>query len=652
MPDWSYRTAFRPLLFRLPPTLGRDLCLGVVGTLARLPLGGKIIDLLGHMGPDPRLRRTVLGITFPSPVGLGAGIDVRARAPRALARFGFGFLEFGPVTREPISGPREAERRAEQQALWYPDPPPNIGARALAQALAEVGPLPLPLMARLAVPPGTPPERATDDCRAMAEAMAPHVQVFALATLLNAIAESWPTERWREHVRAVRAAAPSAALLLVVPPDFGAAKADELLGPALAEGVGGVAVAGGVAADGGRLIGGPAREPGEAQVRRLRQRWGGSLVIVGSGGVHQPEEALRLLEAGAELVAIDSGLVYGGPGLPKRVNEALLYAGGGDPAAAVPALRPAQQTWFWTMLLGAGMALGSALALAVAATRVVLPYDEQFVGLTRDELRAVNPRLLAFMTHDRVALAGTMVTIGVLYTQLSLFGVRRGRHWAAVAVFASAFAGFGTFFLFLGFGYFDPFHAFVTAILFQFLLLALHSDLPPPAPLPPPNLRDDRRWRLSQWGQLLFVIHGATLVVAGLVISTIGCTEVFVPEDLDFMQTTAAALSAAGPRLVPLVAHDRATFGGMLVSSGLLLLLSSLWGFRQGERWLWWAFLTSALPAYAAAIGVHLAVGYTSVMHLAPAFAGLALFAAALALSYPYLCAGDVAAREWRERGA
>ena len=40
-------------------------------------------------------------------------------------------------------------------------------------------------------------------------------------------------------------------------------------------------------------------------------------------------------------------------------------------------------------------------------------------------------------------------------------------------ILTSAFAGFGSFFLFLGFGYFDPFHAFVTAILFSFLLLAL-----------------------------------------------------------------------------------------------------------------------------------------------------------------------------------
>jgi hypothetical protein len=121
-------------------------------------------------------------------------------------------------------------------------------------------------------------------------------------------------------------------------------------------------------------------------------------------------------------------------------------------------------------------------------------------------------------------------------------------------------------------------------------------------------------------------------------ISFVGVTQVFVPEDLEFMQTTTEALRAANPRLVPLVAHDRATLGGMLLSSGWAFLLPALWGYRNGRRWLWWALLVAGLCAYAAAIGVHLAVSYTAIDHLIPAFAGLGLFLLALGLSYPYLC--------------
>jgi hypothetical protein len=294
------------------------------------------------------------------------------------------------------------------------------------------------------------------------------------------------------------------------------------------------------------------------------------------------------------------------------------------------------------------MLFGSVLALAVASTRVVLPYDEA-LAMTRDELAAVNPRLLHFMAHDRVSLAGTMIAIGVLYLGLALGGMRRGLHWAKVAVCASAFTGFGTFFLFLGFGYFDPFHAFVTAVLFQFLLLTLHCRLGPPSPAAPPLLRADRAWRCSQWGQFLFVLQGCGLLGAGLAITFIGATSVFVPEDLEFMRTTAEALRSANPRLVPLIAHDRATFGGMLLAGGMVVLLTALWGFRPGDRWLWWTLLAAGPPAYVAAIGVHLVVHYTNLRHLAPPAAGLALFVIGLALSYPSLCRPNPANEEaWR----
>jgi hypothetical protein len=133
------------------------------------------------------------------------------------------------------------------------------------------------------------------------------------------------------------------------------------------------------------------------------------------------------------------------------------------------------------------------------------------------------------------------------------------------------------------------------------------------------------------------ILHAVGVIGAGLVISGVGVTRVFVPEDLAFMGTTAEALRAANSLLVPLVAHDRATFGGMLVSTGLVYLLSSLWGFRPASGWLWWTWLLGGLPAYAAAFGVHFAVGYTDVMHLTPPAVGLVLFLAGLGLARSYL---------------
>ncbi len=635
MPDWFYRTVSQPALFRLPAVRARDLAMGFMGRLARLPLGSALIDFLGHMGADTRLRCTHRGIEFPTALGLGPNLDGAAVALPALARFGFGFIEVGPVTIAGHVAEKPLERSADQAAIWLPDPPSSLSLADAVPRLAEAFRLGLPLMVRIG--------GSAEECGRLVSELAPQVHLFSLDTLVRALADGWSAEQWTEHVRTVLTT--ERPVLLCVPCDLDAERADPLIDAALNAGAAGLLIDGSVRAEaGGRLIGAPARAPALAQVRRLRERRGPDLFLIAGGGVHEPGDALALRHAGADLVQVDSGLIYAGPGLPKRINDALLFEATRSDAVPASAERPAEMSWFWVLLMGAGMLFGSVLALAIAATRVVLPYDEQFVGMSREKLAGVNPRLLAFMAHDRVSLAGTMVAIGVMYVGLSWFGIRRGLHWAQRAVFISAGTGFATFFLFLGFDYFDTFHAFVTVALLQPLLLGVHARLGTHVPTVAPRLQGDAAWQRSLWGQLLLIVHGCGLLGAGLTISGVGVTHVFVHEDLDFMQTTADALIAANPRLVPLVAlHDRATFGGMLLASGWAFLLPALWGYRNGSAWLWWTMLGAGLAAYAAAIGVHFAVGYTNVVHLLPAFAGLALFSLGLGLSYSFLCDAEPA---------
>lgn len=660
MPDWFYRTVSRPLLFCLPAPAARSLALRCVGMLVRLPFGGGVIDFLGHMRADVRLERCFLGVTFPTSVGLGPGLDTEAWALPALARFGLGFLEVDSVVtpEAPVGGNLPVERRVAQQALWFPEGGEGQGLATLLPRIAEVSRVGLPVLVRVGCRSGVGHVKATEECRQCMEALAPHASLFTLGTLREALARGWTAEEWEVHVRAVIEVAhphvPRREVLLCVPSDAEPALALPLIEVALACGVSGLLVDGAVREGEGLLLGPPAREASLHWVGRLCQEYGKRIFIIASGGVHSPEDALEMISAGADLIQVDTGLVYAGPGLPKRINDALLFvtlhAEGVTRKPAEPATRPVEMTWLWTALMGAGMLFGSVLAVIIAATRVVLPYDEAFVGLSREQLVAANPRLLSFMTHDRVTLAGTMVAIGTLYLGLSLQGVRRGLHWAQQTVFYSAFTGFGSFFLFLGFGYLDPFHAFVTACLLQLLLLGVHSKLGTYNPVVPPPLRESRAWRASLWGQLLLIIHGVALLGAGLMISFIGVTQVFVPEDLAFLQTTAEALREINPRLTPLIAHDRATLGGMLLSSGWGLLLPALWGYRRGETWLWWTLLVAGLSAYAAAIGVHLTVGYTDFHHLLPAFGGLGLYLLGLALSRPYLCgtADDEEKQLWK----
>jgi hypothetical protein len=404
---------------------------------------------------------------------------------------------------------------------------------------------------------------------------------------------------------------------------------DRIVAPVLAHRGGGVLVLGAEpAADGGRLLGAPARDACLATVRHLRARWGREAALVAGGCVVEPGDALALLDAGATLVQLDAGLALSGPGLPKRVNEALQRRD----APARPTRRSLPGTaWIGMLLLGLGMMVAGALAWAVAVTSVVLPYDEAFVGMARADLDAVNPRLFPFLTHDRVTLAGTMVSIGVLYAGLALFAQRHGARWARRAATASAVVGFASFFLFLAFGYFDPLHALACVLLLPFFLWGARGGADATPSAPAADLRNDRAWRLAQWGQLGFVVLGVGLLLAGLDIARIGSTRVFVASDLAFLGTGADPLHAANDRLLPLVAHDRAGFGGALVADGVAVVLAAVWGVRRGARWLWWTFLLAGVAGFGAAIGVHVAVGYLDAWHLAPAVLALAIFVASLA---------------------
>lgn len=342
-----------------------------------------------------------------------------------------------------------------------------------------------------------------------------------------------------------------------------------------------------------------------------------------------------MADAGANLLLLHSGMIYAGPGLPKRINEALLYERLREHGEE-PKPQPFWHGWGWMAFLGIGMVIGGVLALIIAMSSVLLPYDEEFLRMSASELRETWPQVIAFMSHDRVTLAGTMISIGVLYLMLALHGLRYGLHWAKTAVTVSCIVGFCSFFLYLGYGYFDPLHAAAAVILLPMFLLAMRTK-GDGVLHEPPNVRRDRAWRLGQWGQLCFVLLGAALAVGGLVIAGVGLTHVFVPQDLAYLCIPADTLQQWNAQLLPLIAHDRAGFGGALFSNALALTAISLWGIREGSRWVWWMLLVGGLPAFLAGFSIHYAIGYTSFIHLLPAYVAVALFIAGLILLYPYL---------------
>ncbi len=139
-------------------------------------------------------------------------------------------------------------------------------------------------------------------------------------------------------------------------------------------------------------------------------------------------------------------------------------------------------------------------------------------------------------------------------------------------------------------------------------------------------------------GRLLVAFAAFGMIAGGLTIMYVGMTRVFVSTDLQYMQVTRESIASINPRLVSLIAHDRAGFGGGLASGGVAVMLTLFCGARPGARGLWWALLGSGSVGFATAIGIHPIVGYTSFLHLLPAYAGaLAFLVGMLVLRRP-LC--------------
>src|SRR5271169_6946257 len=87
----------RAALFKLDPEVAHDFTLK---SLARLGPGAALLGA----GADRNESRRVMGIDFPNPVGLAAGLDKNGKYIDALAALGFGFIEIGTVTPRPQPG--------------------------------------------------------------------------------------------------------------------------------------------------------------------------------------------------------------------------------------------------------------------------------------------------------------------------------------------------------------------------------------------------------------------------------------------------------------------------------------------------------------------------------------------------------------------
>jgi hypothetical protein len=285
-------------------------------------------------------------------------------------------------------------------------------------------------------------------------------------------------------------------------------------------------------------------------------------------------------------------------------------------------------------LIGSGL-----FAFFLAATGHFLPHDIAILGMTADELHSIaDSRLAHFMVHDRVSFGGAILGVGILYLWLTEFPLGARQPWAWWTLLISGAIGFLSFLAYLGYGYLDTWHGIATLVLLPIFITGMSVSLTLVRPLPSIGMLRRGVWprparSALDAGRVLLLITSACLVLGGLIILCVGMTTVFVPQDLEYMRVRPADLSSVNPRLVPLIAHDRAGFGGGVCCCGLTMFFCVLHG--APSRALWEALLITGLAGFGSAIGVHFPIGYTSFTHLAPAYLGAALFLSGLLLTLP-----------------
>jgi dihydroorotate dehydrogenase len=316
----------RPLLFSLDPETAHSLTLHLA----------ELASVLPRKVPSAPVR--VMGMDFPNPVGLAAGLDKHAEHVDALGAMGFGFIELGGVTPRPQPGNdrprlfRVADARAIINRFGFN----SVGVEAFTENLKRARTKTV-IGVNLGKNRDTPLERAAEDYERSMEVLYQHVHYLTinvsspntkglrnlqsagfLSLLLKRIGEKRETLRQR-HGRNV-------ALVLKISPDIDEAAIRDIADIARRERVDGLIATNttvsreAVAAlpygsEEGGLSGAPLREQASRVLREFSALLKNEIPLIGSGGIMNGADAREKFDAGASLIQIYSGLVYRGPRL-------------------------------------------------------------------------------------------------------------------------------------------------------------------------------------------------------------------------------------------------------------------------------------------------------------------------------------------------
>ncbi|MFT6474289.1 MAG: dihydroorotate dehydrogenase [Qipengyuania sp.] len=317
----------RPALFALDPERAHRL------TVRALTLAPRMRP--AQTGP---LAIDVAGLTFPNPLGMAAGFDKDAEVPDQLLGLGFGFAEVGSITPRPQAGNPQPRlfRLVEDRAIINRMGFNNGGAEVARDRLQRRADR--PGIVGVNVGANKDSEDRIADYVAMTRTMAPLASYLAV----NISSPNTPGLRALQDESAlaglldavIEARGPSGPpVFLKVAPDLEPADIDAIARIAIERQLGALIVSNTTisrprlasphAGEAGGLSGAPLRDLAQQRLRDFRTATGGSIPLVGVGGIASAEDAWARIRAGASLVQLYSAMVYGGPGLPRRILRGL-----------------------------------------------------------------------------------------------------------------------------------------------------------------------------------------------------------------------------------------------------------------------------------------------------------------------------------------
>ncbi len=339
-----YRHILRPILFRLNPELAHDIVMSCMSLFGKIP-GSGFLTRLFYRRDTPELEQDLFGLHFDNPVGLAAGLDKNGDHYNELRNFGFGFVEIGSITPLPQQGNPKPRlfRLPCDRSLINRMGINNKGVHHAVKQLRNNPPKGI-VAANIAKNSGSINEEAVKDYESAFALLYDFVDMFVLnvscpnveglsdlqdVTFLSEIVDKLISLRmYFDEYRPI---------LIKVSPDISRDSLDDILDFCMLSGIDGI-VAGNTthgreglstpeekveAIGEGGLSGAALHAKNLALVRYIHEKTGGNLPIVGVGGIMTPRDAVEMLDAGASLIEICTGLIYEGPGLVRKILKAL-----------------------------------------------------------------------------------------------------------------------------------------------------------------------------------------------------------------------------------------------------------------------------------------------------------------------------------------